>query len=68
MAVLTVRSEFLPKWTAYLALLVGLAAAVATVGVGSAATWTMVFQLVGYLGWMLWVLIASYLLYMRKAD
>jgi hypothetical protein len=66
-AALTMRSGFLPAWTAWLALVSAVACTVATGVTGSTANWLMPFLLVGFLSWMVWILIASVLLY-RKAT
>ena len=67
MAALTMRSGFLPAWTGWIALLSALACIVGTGGTGSTASWLLPFMLLGFLSWMLWVLIASVLLF-RKAS
>ncbi|MBI4883019.1 MAG: hypothetical protein HY826_03080 [Actinobacteria bacterium] len=67
LAALTMRSGFLPAWTGWLALLSAVACAIATGTAGSNAGWLLAINFVGFLSWMLWVLIASCLLYSRKA-
>lgn len=66
LAALTMRSGFLPAWTGWLALVSGVACAVATIATGSTAGWLLPLMFIGLLSWMLWVLIASCLLYMKK--
>lgn len=64
---LTLRSGFLPAWTAWIA---ALSAAASAVGVISAGTENDAFSMIGGIGfllWMLWTLIASVLLYRRNA-
>ncbi len=65
-AALTMRSGFLPAWTAYIALLAAAGSAVAAIASGSDAPALTIFQMVGYIGWLLWILIVSVLLYMGK--
>jgi len=67
LAALVMWKKFLPVWMAWLALLSAAACAVATVGAGSESGVLLVLQMIGFLSWMLWVLISSVLLYMRKA-
>lgn len=65
-AALTLRSGFLPKWMGYLALLSGLLSAGGVIGAGSDDEVISTIGFFGFLTWMLWVLLASVLLYRRK--
>ncbi|MBI4883083.1 MAG: DUF4386 family protein [Actinobacteria bacterium] len=67
LAALTIRSGFLPKWMGWLALASGLVCAVGTIGAGSEEAAIGIIGFIGYLTWLLWVLLASVLLYRRKA-
>lgn len=66
LAALILWTKFLPVWTGWLALVSAAACTVATIGAGTDAGVFVVFQMIGYLTWLLWVLLASALLYMRK--
>lgn len=57
--------RFLPSWTGWLALLSAAGCAVATIGAGTESGAFVAAQMVGYLSWLLWVLVASILLYRR---
>jgi hypothetical protein len=67
LSALTMRSGFLPAWMGWLALVSGVASAVGTGIAGSTAGWLLPVMFIGFLSWLLWVLIASCMLYMRKA-
>lgn len=67
LAALIMWKRFLPTWTAWLALLSAVACAVATAGAGTESGFFVALQVVGFLTWLLWVLLASLLLY-RKAP
>jgi hypothetical protein len=66
-AALTLRSGFLPKWMGWLALLSGLLAGVGTLSAGSEEAVFTAVAFFGYMIWLLWILLASVLLYRRKA-
>lgn len=59
--------RFLPTWTGWLALVSAAACAVATVGAGSESSAFAAAQGIGFLTWLLWVLVASILLYRRSS-
>jgi hypothetical protein len=65
-AALTLRSGFLPKWMGWLALFSGLLAVGGTISAGSEEAVFGGFAFFGYLTWLLWILLASVLLYRRK--
>lgn len=67
LAALVMRTKFLPVWMGWLALLSAATCAVAIVGAGNESNVFLIMQMIGFLSWMLWVLISSVLLYMRKA-
>jgi hypothetical protein len=60
---LALWTKFLPSWMGYLAFVSATTAAIATIGVGTEAGAFVIFQLIGMLTWLLWVLLASVLLY-----
>jgi hypothetical protein len=62
---LVLWTKFLPAWLGWLALLSALGCAIATFGAGTEAAVFAAAQLIGFLAWLLWVLIASILLYTR---
>ena len=66
LAALTLRSGFLPKWMGWLALASSMICVVGTISAGTQSEFFASFQWVGYLTWLLWVLLASVLLSMRK--
>jgi hypothetical protein len=63
LAALVWWKRFIPVWMAWLATASAAACAVATVGAGTEAGAFVVLQMVGFMSWMLWVLIASVVLY-----
>ncbi len=63
---LVMRTKFLPVWMGWLAGVVAIASSIGTLAAGSAKNSLLVFMFIGFLGWMLWILIASVLLYMGK--
>ncbi len=66
LAALVLWKKFLPVWMGWLALASAATCAVATIGAGTEAGVFMVLQFVGFVSWMLWVLVASILLFLRK--
>jgi hypothetical protein len=65
---LALWTKFVPSWLGYVAMVAALAAAVATIGVGTEASAFVVFQIVAFLGWLVWVLVASVLLYRTTSS
>jgi hypothetical protein len=59
---------FLPAWTGYVAFVSAVTAAIATIGIGSEASVFVILQAIGFLVWLLWVLLASVLLYRSAAS
>jgi hypothetical protein len=66
LAALIMWKEFLPVWMAYLALLSAVTGAISVIGAGTEAGFFLAFQLIGFLAWLVWVLLASILLYRRN--
>jgi hypothetical protein len=65
---LALWTKFVPPWLGYLAMVAALAAVVATIGVGTEAGAFVVFQIIAFLGWLVWVLVASVLLYRTSTS
>lgn len=63
LAALVLWKKFLPVWMGYGALVGAVSAAIAVIGAGTESGVFAVFTLIGYLLWLLWVLLASILLY-----
>lgn len=66
LAVLTMRSGFLPAWTSWLALVSAVTSIVGTAVAGSTASWVLPFLMIGFSTWVLWVLITSVLMFKAK--
>lgn len=66
LAALVLWKRFLPVWMGWLGLASAALCAVATIGAGTEASAFMVLQFAGFASWMLWVLIASILLFRRN--
>lgn len=60
---LVLWTKFVPAWLGYVALVSAVAGAIASIGVGTEAGAFVVFQAIGFLVWMLWMLLASVILY-----
>ncbi len=60
--------RFLPMWMGWLALVSAIMCTLAIGGAGSEASFFLVTQMIGFLTWMLWVLLASVLLATRKTT
>lgn len=67
LALLTLRSGFLPTWTGWLAGLAAVAAAVGVIGIGSTAAAFAAIGTVGFLLWLVWTAAASIILFRRNA-
>jgi hypothetical protein len=65
LAALVIWTRFLPVWTGWLALVSAAASAAAVVGAGSESGAFVVLQMIGFISWLLWVLVASALLSRR---
>ncbi len=63
LAALVLWKGFLPVWMGWLALVSAALCAVATVGAGTEAGLFMMLQFAGFASWLLWVLLASILLF-----
>jgi hypothetical protein len=65
---LALWTKFVPPWLGYIAMVSALAAALATIGVGTEAAAFVIFQIIAFLGWLVWVLLASVRLYRSTAT
>lgn len=66
-AVLTLRSGFLPAWTGWIAALSALVNAVGVVSAGTEAAAFATLGFIGFLLWLLWTICASIILFKRNS-